>query len=163
MEYHFMARKVFFSFCWDDNWAVNQIRNIGTFETMNKKFTDHADIEAVKRSSNESIKKWINDQLDGATVTCVLIGSDTSQSKWVSYEIDRSLERKMGVFGIFVHKIKGKDGLTSPKGQNPFHHLSNVNLNAYDPSIECNTSTTYECISDNIEKWIERAAKQAGR
>jgi len=158
-----MARKVFFSFCWDDNWAVNQIRNIGTFETTNKKFTDHADIEAVKRSSDESIKRWINEQLDGASVTCVLIGSDTSDSKWVRYEIDRSLERRMGVFGIFIHKIKHRNGLTTPKGHNPFYRLVNMNLNAYDPSIECNASTAYECIYDNIEKWIEKAAKQAGR
>jgi len=158
-----MARKVFFSFSWDDNWAVNQIRNIGTFETTNRKFTDHADIEAVKRSSDESIKRWINDQLDGASVTCVLIGSDTASSKWVRYEIDRSLERKMGVFGVFIHKIKGKDGLTSSKGENPFSKFVNASLNSYDPSIECHASTAYECISDNIEKWIERAAKQAGR
>lgn len=156
-----MKRNVFFSFDWNDNWAVNQIRNIEAFIATNDKFQDHADIEKIKRLTDESIKKWINSQLEGASVTCVLIGQDTSQSKWVKYEIDRSYEQGKGILGIFIHNLKNKEGNTTRKGLNPIPNSFMVK--SYDPMIECPTSSAYQCILNNIQEWIEYSAKQVGR
>ena len=154
-------RKVFFSFDWQDHWVVNQIRNISSFNTINDKFQDYADIEKIKRSTDDSIKKWINSQLDGASVTCVLIGQNTSQSKWVKYEIERSQEQRKGILGIFIHKLINKDGTTTIKGLNPIP--TSFIAKSYDPITECPASSAYQCISTNIQKWIEQAAKQVGR
>ncbi|MEM8728219.1 MAG: TIR domain-containing protein, partial [Chlamydiota bacterium] len=68
-----MVRQVFFSFDYDDIWVVNQIRNMGTFEKENQ-FLDHAEFEKLKRSDDKEIKIWIDKQMKGASVTCVLIG-----------------------------------------------------------------------------------------
>tara|TARA_R110000744_G_scaffold355282_1_gene461798 strand:+ start:352 stop:582 length:231 start_codon:yes stop_codon:yes gene_type:complete len=76
-----MARKVFFSFKFkEDNWRVGQIRNIGQFEITNE-FYDHAEYEKIKLQNEFTIKRWINKQLNGASVTCVLIGEKTHVSK----------------------------------------------------------------------------------
>jgi len=154
-----MARRVFFSFDYDDIWIVSQIRNIGTFETENQ-FLDHAEIEQIKRSTEGQIKQWIDKQMTGASVTCVLIGENTHTSKWVKYEIQQSNLTKKGLLGIYIHKFKNKHGTTSNKGVNP---ITVHGVKSYDPSIECPYSTAYECVSDNINKWIEYAAKQVGR
>ena len=156
-----MRRNVFFSFDWNDNWAVNQIRNIESFNATNDKFQDHADIEKIKRSTDESIKKWINSQLERASVTCVLIGQGTSQSKWVKYEIDRSYAQDKGILGIFIHNLKNKEGNTTRKGLNPIPN--SFMAKSYDPTTECPTSSAYQCISNNIQEWVEYSAKQVGR
>ena len=53
------------------------------------------------RSSQEegdaAIKAWIDQQLHGTSVTAVLIGSHTCSSKYVQYEIDKSIERGNGL------------------------------------------------------------------
>ncbi len=160
-------RRVFFSFDWDDVWKANQIRNswvpMGNFESAG--FADAAEIEQVKRATHASIKRWIDKQLDGTSVTCVLIGSQTSNSKWVNYEIRESIEKGNGLLGIYIHNVKDKNGRTSYKGEDPFSK-SPINF-------VCATKLTYPCCFyydwvhqngyRNLGFWIERAAQQAGR
>ena len=90
-------RKVFFSFDWDDVWRANQVRNSwvskGSYTLAG--FVDSANIEQVKRATDQAIKKWIDNQLEGTSVTCVLIGSQTSNSKWIKYEILESIKKVM--------------------------------------------------------------------
>lgn len=153
-----MTRKIFFSFKYDDIWRVNQIRNIGMFEATNK-FVDHADFEQIKRQSDVAIKTWINQQLEGASVTCVLIGKNTYKSRWVDYEIRKSLEERKGVFGIYIHNIKDKDGNFTFQGINPLSPYPSIDshnpINSYLPA--------FKVIERDIQHWIEMAATKAGR
>jgi hypothetical protein len=155
-----MARKVFFSFKFkEDNWRVGQIRNIGQFEITNE-FYDHAEYEKIKLQNEFTIKRWINKQLNGASVTCVLIGEKTHVSKWVDYEIRRSLELGKGVFGIYIHNLKDRFGNYSQSGSYPFS--SNSPIKVYNP-VSNHYMTAYESINNNLVDWVEAAAKQAGR
>ena len=85
-----------------------------------------APFEAVKKRGDAAIKSWIDGQLVGTTVTCVLVGAETCQSKWVQYEIDASIARGNAMLGIDISKIKAFDGSTTdrcgkiPAGY-PFH------------------------------------------
>lgn len=101
-------RRVFFSFDWDDVWKANQVRNSwvtkGNYESAG--FVDAADIEKVKRYTDDAIKRWIDKQLNGTSVTCVLIGSQTSNSKWVNYEIQESIKKENGLLGVYIHNIR---------------------------------------------------------
>ena len=76
-------RRVFFSFDWGNVWRANVIRNSwGTKDSHEtSSFIDSAKIEQVKRSSDADIKRWIDEQLSNTSVTCVLIGSKTYESK----------------------------------------------------------------------------------
>ena len=69
-------------------------------------FIDKADFEEVKRKGDAAIKKWIDEQLKGTTVTVVLVGENTKKSKWVQYEIDESIKRGNGLLEINISKIK---------------------------------------------------------
>ncbi|MDD9799366.1 MAG: TIR domain-containing protein [Gammaproteobacteria bacterium] len=160
-------RKVFFSFDWDDVWQANQVRNswvaAGSYQKAG--FVDAANIEKVKRASDQSIKEWIDSQLSGTSVTVVLIGQDTYKSKWVKYEIDESKHKKNGLVGIYIHQVKNRIGETSPKGEDPFAQPPFNFKPTKNPKYPC--CNYYDWVDDsgheNLGKWIEKAARQAGK
>lgn len=146
-----MARKVFFSFKYDDVNRSMIVRNSGVIKGDQKTgFIDHADFEKIERDGDAAIKRWIDSQLDGSSVTVVLVGANTNKSKWVKYEIDESIKRGNGVIGIDISKVADFDRPTTnccgpmPKGY-AFYLWNKDNGR------------------DNISAWIEKAAKEAGR
>lgn len=113
-------------------------------------FSDAADFEEVKRGGDAAIKKWIREQLNGPSVTVVLVGSHTCSSRYVQYEIEQSEKRGNGLLGIDVSKIKDLNGNTTEWcGRIPNGH----------PFYLWNNHDGY----NNMGDWIEQAAKDAGR
>ncbi|SMM99049.1 hypothetical protein SPONN_232 [uncultured Candidatus Thioglobus sp.] len=114
-------RKVFFSFAWEDIWQVNQVRNSWVTQGNYKYagYTDKAEIEKLKLQTDKAIKKWIDKQMHGTSVTCVLIGQNTNNSKWVEYEIQQSRKQNKGIVVIYIHNVKNNKGVTSNIGENP--------------------------------------------
>ena len=113
-------------------------------------FTDAANFEKLKQQGDAAIQKWIDDQLDGTSVTVILVGEKTCNSRWVKYEIEKSIEVGNGLLGIDVSKIKDLQGNTSdrcgqiPKGYEFYLWFKGDGYN-------------------NLGDWIEKAAKDAGR
>lgn len=146
-----MARKVFFSFKYDDVSRAMVVRN--SWVTQGREsagFIDKADFEEVKRQGDQAIKNWINKQLEGTSVTVVLVGEETCSSRWVQYEIDQSIARGNGLIGVDISKIKDLQGNTSERcGQIP---------SGYDFYL-WNKDDGY----NNIGSWVEQAAKNVGR
>ncbi|HYG53111.1 MAG TPA: TIR domain-containing protein [Flavobacteriales bacterium] len=118
-----MARKVFFSFAYDDvkNFKVNVVRQSWLLNKENT-FVDGSIWETAKKKDPESLKKLINEGLNNTSVTTVLIGEDTANRTWVNYEIIKSFDRGNGILGIHINRIKGRTGLTT-RGQNPLDRL----------------------------------------
>lgn len=146
-----MARKVFFSFKYEDVSRAMVVRNSDVIRGDEKAgFIDKADFEAVKRKGDQAIKNWIDNQLHGTSVTVVLVGENTNQSRWVQYEISESIKRGNGVIGINISKIKDLKGLTSgfcgamPKGYSFYKWFDD---NGY----------------QNLGAWVEAAARQVGK
>jgi len=163
-----MARRVFFSFQYENVARVMIVRNSWVFQGIESAgFIDKAEFEEVQRKGEQSIKNWINYQLDGTSVTVVLIGSGTSNSHWVNYEIEQSIKRGNGLLGIYIHQINGLGFGTTYKGENPFE---NHQITIIGNSFPCKASyyyNTYDWINNdgynNLGKWIEEAAQKAGR
>ena len=77
-----MARRVFFSFKYEDVSRAMIVRN--SWVTQGKQaagFVDAADFEKIKRQGDAAIKRWIDNQLDGTSVTAVLVGEKTCSSR----------------------------------------------------------------------------------
>lgn len=122
-----MARRVFFSFHFDnDILRVGQIRNSGVVfgpgDTQSG-FIDSASWEDVKRQGDAAIRRWIDNELNGTSVTVVLIGSETANRPWINYEIIESAKRGNGLLGIYIHNVKDLNGRTDVQGANPFAYL----------------------------------------
>ena len=164
----FMARRVFFSFHYEDVWRVNQIRNswvvLGKNETAG--FIDKAQFEKVERQGSAAIKAWINQQLKGTTVTIVLVGQETSNRPYVTYEILQSYHRGNGLLGINIHSMKNADGETDWfAGPNPFNKIKVDGGFWGKVSLSSMLSIPiYDWVDDNgrtkIAKWIESAPRK---
>lgn len=146
-----MIRRVFFSFEYGDVSRAMVVRN--SWITQGKEaagFIDAADFENIEREGEEAIKNWIDKQLDGTSVTVVLVGENACSSNWVKYEIERSKEIGNGLLGIDISKIKDLQGNRSERcGEIP----SGYNFYLW------NNDDGYNKMGD----WIEKAAKDAGR
>lgn len=146
-----MARRALFSFKYKDVSRAMVVRN--SWVTQDKEasgFIDAADFEEVKRKGDTAIKNWIDGQLKGTSVTVVLVGAKTCDSRWVKYEIEKSIEIGNGLFGIDISKIKDLQGNTSDRcGKLP---------KGYEFYL-WNNDEGYKSMGD----WIEKAAKDAGR
>lgn len=159
-----MARKVFFSFHFDrDSRRVAQVRNahvIGYYDRP--PFLNAADWETVKAKGDNAIRKWIDDNLVGSSVTAVLIGAETFKRPWVKYEIEQSYKRGNGLLGITLHNINDPQTSRDTPGQNPFANVKDSKGNLLSTSVP-----VYDWINnngrDNIAAWIETAARLAGR
>ena len=112
-----MARRVFFSFKYkEDVSRAMVVRN--SWVTQSKEaagFIDAADFEKVEQQGDNAIKNWIDNQLRCTSVTVVLVGSKTCSSRWVKYEIEKSIESGNGLLGIDVSKIKDLQENTSER------------------------------------------------
>lgn len=158
-----MARQTFFSFRYkNDNWRASIVRN--SWVTQERKaagFFDSAQWEEVKRKTDPAIAAWIDGQMNGTSVTVVLIGADTAGKKWIDHEITASHKRGNGMLGIYVHGIRDSKGMTSARGQNPFN---NFNFTKNGANV---TYPVYDWVADegyrNLGVWIEKAAIAAGR
>src|SRR5690242_6355679 len=112
-------RKVFHSFhFFNDCWRAGQVRNIGAIEGNTPVSSN--EWEEVKRKGEDSIKEWINDNMNYRSCLVVLIGSETASRKWVKYEIKHAWKNGKGVVGVFIHGLKDVSGNQSSKGPNPF-------------------------------------------
>lgn len=121
--------------------------------------------EEVKKKGEDAIKRWIDNQLNGTSVTVVLIGAETSESKWVGYEIQKSYQIGNGMLGIYIHNMKDQYGRTDYKGKNPFDNWS-ITRNGQKILLSA-IYRTYDWIYDNgyenLGDWVEKAARDAGR
>lgn len=163
-----MSRKAFFSFHYkNDIFRAMQVRNSWVVRNVNEEagFTDSADFEKVEKQGDEAIKNWIDNQLRGTSVTVVLIGEDTNNRRYVKYELEKSYAKGNGMLGIYIHKMKDINGNISKKGSNHFGEIgkdSNGNSVYFSVNYPC-----YDWVEDNgyanMGKWIELAAKKAGR
>jgi len=160
-----MTRKVFFSFHFErDAWRAGQVRNSGVTRD-DAGFTDAASWEEVKKRGDIGIKKWIDDQLIGTSVTIVLIGTETSDRDYVKYELEQSWKKGNGILGIYIHQMKNSDGMTDAKGSNSFGDFFTSPSDNKKYFYE--RFSTYNWVDDdgynNIDKWIEAAASAAGK
>ncbi|MBB2778171.1 UNVERIFIED_ORG: hypothetical protein HNP28_003516 [Comamonas terrigena] len=146
-----MARKVFFSFKYDDVQRAMNVRNSNVITGAIKSgFIDKADFEEVERKGDNAIRAWIDKQLEGTTVTVVMIGANTNKSRWVKYEIDQSINRGNGILTIDISKIKDFAGNTT--------ECCSLRVNGYNHYLWNNGNGR-----DNLGKWVEAAAIAAGK
>jgi hypothetical protein len=162
-----MARRVFFSFHYDrDVRRVVQVRNSWVVrpDGQAQPFYDKAEFEEAKRRAG-GIEKWIEDQLNGTSVTVVLFGAETYEREWVRHEIKRSYQLGKGILAIDIHNLKDPQKGADVQGRNPLDYWSITRDGRSVPFSSL--YKTYDWVRDdgyrNMATWIEAAAKAAGR
>ncbi len=147
-----MVRRVFFSFEHKNDVSRSMVvRNSWvTQEREAAGFVDAAEFETVEKEGDAAIRRWIDNQLKGTSVTIVLVGTKTCNSYWVAYEIEKSEDEGNGLLGIDISKIRDLNENTSERcGQLPKGY----------PFYLWKKNDGYA----NLGDWIEEAAKAVGR
>ena len=154
-----MKRKVFYSFHFDnDVMRVQQIRNIGAIEGNTPVSANNW--ETVKRSGENAVKKWIDDNMNYKDCVIVLVGSETANRRWVKYEICKAWNDNRGLFGIYIHNLKDPRTGVCQKGPNPFDSIQLNNGQRLSSYIKCYDPISWDAYNDiarNIEQWVEDA------
>ena len=136
-----MARKVFFSFHYADIMNANIVRNSGQFKpTSEEGFYDKSLWEEAKLKGDAAIQRLIDNGLRHTSVTCFLLGAETSTRRWCQYELEKSIADKKGILGIFL-----------------------PNQTEHGPKWISNHGRVYRWDHDQFPAWVEAAAKAAGR
>jgi MTH538 TIR-like domain (DUF1863) len=121
-----MAKRVYFAFHYQDvvDFRANVVRNHNALQGVQQAgYYDHSIWEESKKKGDVALKRMINGELEGSTVTAVLIGSQTYARRWVRYELVKSVARGNRVLGIHVNTVPGKDQMTKPLGPSPLEYL----------------------------------------
>jgi len=122
-----MAKRVFFSFHYQDviDFRANVVRNHWMTKPDREAagFFDASIWETAKKTGSMAVKRLINSGLEGTSVTCVLIGSQTYARPWVRYEILKSFRKGNSILAIHINPIRGKDQMSKPKGPNPLSYV----------------------------------------
>ncbi len=96
-------------------------------------------------------------------MTVALIGAETYSRPWCLYELSESHNSSKGLLGIRIHQIKDSAKLTSTYGSDPFAHVKLTDGSGTLAGVY----PIYDWVADdgynNIDSWIETAAKAAGR
>lgn len=171
-----MAHRVFFSFYYQqDIGRASEVRNSWRSTGGANIFLDPASWDAVKRQGPAAIKSWISRQMDGSSVTAVLIGEHTASRRYVRFEIERSLSEGKGVLGIYIDGIPDGNGETSVRGRNPLEDFTigipDGICRSTDGGLTARQMSsvfrTYDWVRDdgsaNMESWVEEAARTVGR
>ncbi|WP_314760192.1 TIR domain-containing protein [uncultured Abiotrophia sp.] len=163
-----MARRVFFSFHYDDD--INRSMTVrNSWVTQGKEaagFIDKAEFEKVKKDGESAIYRWIDKQLEGTSVTVVLIGRETLNRRYVQYEIRKSIKRGNAIIGVYINEIKDmRTQMTTSKGNS--HTIIgyyNDGTPAYFDDI-CDGLYDYTQNNGyyNLGSWIEKAARNKGK
>ncbi|MEC3939763.1 TIR domain-containing protein, partial [Leclercia adecarboxylata] len=138
---------------------VQQIRNMGLLEGDEP--VSPNTWEQIKRTE-QGVKNWINQNLNGKSCLVVLIGSQTANRPWVKYEIQRAWEEGKAVVGVYIHRLNCPRHGYGIKGANPFDQITfKRNGQIIKPLVyEPNSNDAYTDIKNNLATWIEHAIKQ---
>jgi hypothetical protein len=144
---------VYFSFDYRrDLHRVNEIRQLPQIIAGAAAGFQSAKIwQEAKRSGDGAVHGLINDALSCTSVTVVCVGQTTARRKYVTYELERSLERGNGLVGITINHLSDGQGNSDPEASIP-------------PLLTISGASIYK-YSDRrtLVNWIEQAAEAAAR
>lgn len=84
-------RNVFISFAMEDLDEVNLLRAHAKNEKSDIEFNDYSVREPYDSERAEYIRQKITERIERASVTVVYLSESTPQSKWVKWEVEKSL------------------------------------------------------------------------
>jgi len=95
-------KNVFISFAYEDIDEVNLLRAQAKNENSILEFNDHSVSEAFDSERADYIKQKLRERINRCSTTVVYLSPDTLNSRWVDWEVEKSVE--LGKRVIATHK-----------------------------------------------------------
>ncbi len=95
-------KNLFISFAYEDANEVNLLRGQAKSERSDIEFNDWSVKDAFDSKNSDYIKRQITERIRQSSTTVVYVSEQTQNSRWVNWEVQKSLE--LGKRVIAVHK-----------------------------------------------------------
>jgi hypothetical protein len=123
-----VKRKVYFAFKYEDVMRVNNVRQSWKIDhpdnQLMRSFYDSSLWESKKLEGDDALKKLMREGVEYTSAVCVLIGANTWSSRWVKYEIARSVIDGRGLLAVHINSLNHHERRQpDPFGFNPLHLL----------------------------------------
>lgn len=99
-------RNVFISFAHEDINEVNLLRAHSKNENSPIEFNDWSVSEPIDSERASYIKQKIVERIEQSSVTVVFLSDSTAESKWVAWEVEKSIEMGKHVVGVYPQDAK---------------------------------------------------------
>jgi len=124
-----VKRKVYFAFDFDDLMRVNNVRQVGKLdrpEVRNARtFYDRSIWDSRDINDIATLKSLMRNCVKYSSVVCVLVGTNTWMSRWVKYEISRSVIDQKGLLVVHINSLRHVRRAPDPLG---FNLLNNIGI-----------------------------------
>lgn len=97
-----MPRRVFISAQHADQMKAKGFNLISYNENLDVEFRGRHLLDRVDSEDQNYIRELVREQLQGTSVTVVLVGAETADSEWIAWEIRESVERGNGLLAIRI-------------------------------------------------------------
>ena len=94
-------RNVFISFASEDLRDVNLLRGQAKSGSSDIEFIDHSLKEPIDSKKADYIKHKIREKIERSSVTVCFLSNNTSQSRWVDWEIRESIKLGKGIVAMY--------------------------------------------------------------
>ena len=160
-----MPKRVFFSFDFsEDLWRASVVRNrwvadpaLAAGGLWSPQFT------AGSPPDRAALERFVDEQVEAADVTAVLIGARTAGCEHVLHAIRRSAELGRGLLGIHVDQCRNRYGSMGTRGRNPFDRVTFYRDGREESMAD--SVPIYDWVSDdgyrNLPEWIDEAATRS--
>lgn len=147
-----------------DQWRAAVVRNrLFSVSGIRPPQSDLSEWQELQREGERAIAEYIRSEMREASVAIVLLGSETSNRRWIDFEIVRAHEQGLGMLAIDVSGIPDASGSTAPHGGNPLTLWQGELNDGRHPLSDI--YRTYDWIEDdgpsNLSAWIDEAAHDA--
>lgn len=143
-----MARRIFISYQHEDQMKAKGFHLLKWNKNVDLDFAGRHLLDPVDSNNANYIRKKIREQIDGSSVTVVLVGKKTHDSDWVKEEIEYSLA-KANPSGILAIKLESNVPLPKESPVGKVLSDCGAEIVEWDPH--------------SFDSAIERAAKAAKR
>ena len=96
------TKNVFISFAFEDIDEVNLLRGQAKNDKLDLEFNDRSVHEPYESEKAEYIRQRLIGRINQSSTTIVYLSADTASSKWVKWEVEKSLELGKRVIGVFA-------------------------------------------------------------
>jgi len=98
-----MAIRAFLSFVEEDLNLVNMFRGQAKNERLGLEFADYSLKQPFDSNNADYIGRGILDQIKHSTLTICLYGPTTYTSRWVNWELQKTLELGKPLMGVYLY------------------------------------------------------------
>ena len=99
-------RNVFISFAHEDLNEVNLLRGQAKNEQNDINFIDRSVHTPYNSSRAEYIRERLEERINQASMTVVYLSKDTADSRWVEWEVKKSLELGKRVIAVHAGRVR---------------------------------------------------------